>query len=464
MKEDDKLSYYMFQKFDPYNPTVLKEILSIRQKQLLDPSRKLGIEDLIYYRGIISGINLNALFRKEQNIPERYYNMFFGKDTENMHLFVSREQLKENNWENFSDFNSEKAPNIAKESKIIHALAHALQYAIDDHDGKTRNQTAVYPRTGEKCWQEFFSLFEVFNINNNVSGLNTEDIINYNIDSIVEDICKTKPAFRSEIYRCYFGIPLSRPTFKEGYLEVNETGENLLVSDDGGIISKIDNNAVQIVIQSGMVIDHVSGFSIYLKSKAKSFSSNDTYISTTPVPVIIRSTLSTQVSCSNPTGQSPTITTDQSIAQQPTTIKKKKKRKKKNKFAVGPIIIINSTESEGYNYFKSKEAAGIELEQKTHFSDRTIRQKISDYFNPKNKNNNKDLEEILQKIGTSCSNVYILPTPSASNENLVDPKKVLSRDVLKDNKIDIDKFKETVKQTTTSKAFCKTYYNAVKDW
>ena len=251
--------------------------------------------------------------------------MFFGKDTEDMHLFISREKLKENGWENFFDFNSKKGPNIAKESKIVHALSHALQYAIDDHYGKTRYQTAIYPRTGEKCWQEFFSLFEVFNINNNLSGLNTEDIINYDIDSIVEDICKTKPTFRSDIYLCYFGIPVLHSPFERGYLEVNKTGENLLVSEDERIISKIDNNAVQTILQMGMVSDCISGISIYLKSKAESFSFYNI-----PVPTVLSSTtdqttLSTQISYDVSTTLPPTQTT-KPVVQQPTTTNNNKQQ------------------------------------------------------------------------------------------------------------------------------------------
>ena len=456
MIKSDLLSYYMFHKFDPYNPTILKKILSIRRNQLLDPNRRLSDEDLIYYRGIISGIDYNALFRKEQNIPERYYNMFFGKDTENMHLFISREKLSENCWGNFSDFNSEKGPNIAKESKIIHALSHAIQYAIDDHYGEARNQTAIYPRTGEKCWQEFFSLFEVFNINNNVSGLNTEDIINYDIDGIVGDICKTKPTFRSDIYLCYFGIPVLHSTFERGYLEVNKTGENLLVSEDERIISKIDNNAVQTILQMGMVSDCVSGISIYLRSKAESFSFYNI-----PVPTVLSSTtdqtmLSTQVSYDVSTTLPPTQTT-KPVVQQPTTTN----NKQQSTTIMGGIVIFNTNDPDGYTYYPSKSAAANILSKSTQDREaRTIRKDFRGFLGSRSRKHKK-LGEVLKGVEGKPEDVYYIPTPSARDK--ANPAKLLTKQILISYGVDINKFKERVRQAEANSTSPINYPN-IKNW
>lgn len=462
MIKSDLLSYYMFHKFDPYNPTILKKILSIRRNQLLDPNRRLSDEDLIYYRGIISGIDYNALFRKEQNIPERYYNMFFGKDTENMHLFISREKLSENCWGNFSDFNSEKGPNVAKESKIIHALSHAIQYAIDDHYGEARNQTAIYPRTGEKCWQEFFSLFEVFNINNNVSGLNTEDIINYDIDGIVGDICKTKPTFRSDIYLCYFGIPVLHSTFEKGYLEVNKTGENLLVSEDERIISKIDNNAVQTILQMGMVSDCVSGISIYLRSKAESFSFYNIPVSTVLSSTTDQTTLSTQVNYDVSITQPPTQTTKQVVQQPTTTNNNKQNNKQQSTTIMGGIVIFDTNDPDGYTYYSSKADGGDDLAKKGNGlrKARTIRKDFRVFLGSRPRKH-KNLDNALKSIGGKSENVYYIPTPSARDK--ANPAKLLTKQILIDHKIDINKFKERVKQAEVNPSSPINYPN-IKDW
>ena len=423
---------------------MLKKILEYRREQNSSQDHKLSDEGYTYLYGIKGRIIEGALVKKRMRIPERYYNMFYGKETENMHLFISREDLNKYGWGNFSDFNSEKGPNLARESKIIHALFHAIQYALDDHEGKITNRTAVNARTGEKCWQEFFSLFEVYNPNNNVSGLNTEDIINYDVDSFVGDICKTKPTFRSDIYLCYYCTPEPNAIMRGGYLEVNETGNNLLVSEDGMIVAVIDDNAVQTFLLSGTVIDQNSGIVIYLKSKLESYPSNNISTSTTSAPVISTPTLSTQINCNTSTSQ---VTSQPQQSTNTNTI-------------VGGVFMFSTTEPDGYIFYPSKNAAGAYLTANWR-TERTIRKDFSDLFHYPSKKNYENLDKILKSKGSSCRDVFCIPTPSARSN--ADPTKVLTRQILIDRGINIDKFKEKVKQTESGMSSPINYPN-IKDW
>lgn len=460
--ETDKLSYYMFQIFDPYNPDMLKKILEYKREQNSSQDHKLSDEGYTYFYGIKGRIIEGALVKKRMRIPERYYNMFYGKETENMHLFISKEDLNKYGWVNFSDFNSEKGPNLARESKIIHALFHAIQYALDDHEGKITNRTAVNARTGEKCWQEFFSLFGVYNPNNNVSGLNTEDIINYDVDSFVNDICKTKPTFRSDIYLCYYCTPEPNAIMRGGYLEVNEAGNNLLVSENGTTVTVIDDNAVQTFLLSGTVIDQNSGIVIYLKSKLESFSFDNI-----PVPTVLSSTtdqttLSTQVNYDVSITQPPTQTTKQVVQQPTTTNNNKQNNKQQSTTIMGGIVIFDTNDPDGYTYYSSKADGGDDLAKKGNGlrKARTIRKDFRVFLGSRPRKH-KNLDNALKSIGGKSENVYYIPTPSARSK--ANPAKLLTKQILIDHKIDINKFKERVKQAEVNPSSPINYPN-IKDW
>jgi hypothetical protein len=274
----------------------------------------------------------------------------------------------------------------------------------------------------------------------------------------VEDICKTKPTFRSDIYLCYFGIPVLHSPFERGYLEVNKTGENLLVSEDERIISKVDNNAVQTILQMGMVSDCVSGISIYLKSKAESFSFYNI-----PVPTVLSSTtdqttLSTQISYDVSTTLPPTQTT-KPVVQQPTT---SNNNKQQSTTIMGGIVIFNTNDPDGYTYYSSKTEGGDDLAAKGKGvrKARTIRKDFRGFLGSRSRKHKK-LDNTLKNIGGKSENIFYIPTPSARDK--ANPAKLLTRQILIDHNIDIDKFKERVKQAEANSSSPINYPN-IKDW
>lgn len=418
-KNSDKLSDYMFQIFDPFNQSFLTKLLEIRLKQLKDPKRQLEEEELTYLHGTLARIRKNALFRKENNIPDRYYNSMFGVKTENMHIFLSKHQLN-NYWKKYMDFNSEQGPNIAKELDIIHALAHAIEYAIDDHDYEGQvpiPQTAVYPRTGEKAWQEFFSLFEVFNTKNNKDGMNTNDLMN-DRGSIIDDICKNKPTFRNEVYLvCYSNFIISG----NGYLEVG-TGGNNLVSEEGKVIATVNDNILREILDKDCAMDPTTKISIVLRSKRpNALISNPTVISSNTV--------------ANNTQQN--------------TPKKKKSRE----FAVGPMIYLDPNSKGKYEFYNKRDDATEDFLQRaneSNYNATTLREDMSHFLRTGTPGNR--LRKIFTAANINPDNVYILPTDSSTKSHLVNPKKVLTKEITSRHGIIVQELIEKVKGIS-----CKTF-------